>query len=80
MLRRYFRDDASSLAMARHNGVTLILKEYYNYLFSKEMSEKNERRNTVNYPNYYKYWIGLAYSGFTNKYKGPKKRVGLDNV
>ena len=53
MLRRYFRDDASSLAMARHNGVTLILKEYYNYLFSKKMSEKNETRNTVKviYPN-----------------------------
>ena len=79
MLRRYFRDDASSLAMARHNGVTLILKEYYNYLFSKKMSEKNETRNTVKviYPKYYKYWIGPAHSGFTNKSKG---HVGLDNV
>jgi hypothetical protein len=57
MLRRYFRDDASSLAMARHNGMTLILKEYYNYLFSKKMSEKNETRNTVKviYPKFYRY-------------------------
>ena len=46
------------------------------------MSERNETRNTVKfiYPKYYKYWIGRVYSGFTNKSKGPKKRVGLDNV
>ena len=77
MLRRYFRDDASSLAMARHNGVTLILKEYYKCLFSKKMGEKNEKRNTVKVSQVL--WI-LADSGVTNKSKGPKKRVGLDNV
>ena len=46
------------------------------------MNEKNKTRNTVKviYPKYYKYWIGPAYSCFTNKPKGPKKRVGLDNM
>ena len=62
MLRRYFRDDASSLAMARHSGLTSILKEYHDYFQKNEWKEWNEE---VIYPKYYKYWIGPAYSGFT---------------